>query len=303
MSVQGRSIELFFHDGDPDGITTATIPFQWTGHVLVTNRTQVFDALAETEATQPGVYLLVGERDDRTTLYVGETDELRKRINQHLKSGEKDWWERAILVSANGEPLNKAHSRYLESRIYHTAKRIGKVVLDNVQAPTESYLSKAATAHMEDFFSNLRLVLSALRFDFLTDQAKSKRIDESEPLHDNRTYFVLKTKEVMARARKESGKFIVEAGSDARFQWVGLKTENSTYGVLYRKLVDQAVIGDLNGKRVFLQAYEFTSVSAAASVVTGRPTSGTDAWFLEGDPTINYGTYEQNLAVQAEQYQ
>ena len=77
MIPQGRSIELFFHDGDPDGMTTATIPFQWTGHVLVTNRTQVFDALKEPETGQPGVYLMVGEKDGNLTLYVGETDEIR----------------------------------------------------------------------------------------------------------------------------------------------------------------------------------------------------------------------------------
>ena len=115
MTSLGRSIELFFHDGDPDGMTTATIPFQWTGHVLVTNRTQVFDALKEPEASQPGVYLLVGETEEGQTLYVGETDEIRTRINQHIKSGTKDWWERAIFVTAQGEPLNKAHARYLES--------------------------------------------------------------------------------------------------------------------------------------------------------------------------------------------
>ena len=169
MTTLGRSIELFFHDGNPDGMTTATIPFQWTGHVLVVNRTQVLDALKEPETSQPGIYLLVGERDGSETLYVGETGEIRARIRQHISEGKKDWWDKAIFVTAKGDPLNKAHSRFLEGRIYRIAKQVGKVVLENSNEPAESPLSKAATAHMDDFLRNLRLVLPALRFDFLTE--------------------------------------------------------------------------------------------------------------------------------------
>lgn len=301
MTPQGRSIELFFHDGDPDGMTTATIPFQWTGHVLVTNRTQVFDALKEPEAGQPGVYLLVGETDGGLTLYVGETDEIRTRITQHIKSGKKDWWERAIFVTAQGEPLNKAHARYLESRIYGLASRISKVALDNSNAPTASPLSKAAQAHMEDFLQNLRLVLPALRFDFLTEQAKPKNPIVSPELINSTVFFVLSTKEVTARARQEGGDFVVEEGSDARSKWVGSTTKDSTYGRLYASLVVQGIIGDLGGSRKFLQSYSFNSVSAAASVVTGRPTSGQGAWLLEDNTDKTYADYETERAEETEE--
>ncbi|MDE9450434.1 MULTISPECIES: GIY-YIG nuclease family protein [Paracoccaceae] len=301
MTSQGRSIELFFHDGDPDGMTTATIPFQWTGHVLVTNRTQVFDALKEPEASQPGIYLLVGETENGLTLYVGETDEIRTRINQHIKDASKDWWERAIFVTAQGEPLNKAHARYLESRIYGLASRISKVALANNKAPTESPLSKAALAHMEDFLKNLRLVLPALRFDFLTEQTKPKVATTSSEPENQPVFFVLSTKEVAARARQEGGDFVVEEGSDARSKWVGSTSKDSTYGRLYESLVSQGVIGDQDGARKFLQSYAFNSVSAAASVVTGRPTSGTGAWLLESDQTKNYGDYEAAKAEQTEE--
>jgi len=298
MKTSGRSIELFFHDGDPDGMTTATIPFQWTGHVLVTNRTQVFEAMKEPEASQPGIYLLVGEKDGAATLYIGETDEIRTRIKQHLAAGRKDWWDKGLFITAKGEPLNKAHARYLESRIYKLAKQIGKIALDNSQEPAESQLSKAATAHMEDFLNNLRLVLPALRFDFLTEQTKPKKDHGQEQTASEVTYFVLKTKEVSARAWKDGGDFVVEAGSDAREKWVGTTTKDGTYGRLYEQLVSQGVIvGAANG-RTFQENYAFNSVSAAASVVTGRQTSGTGAWLLESDQTVTFGAYEKALAEQ-----
>jgi len=106
---KGRSIELFFVDGTPDGMVTAAIPFQWSGHVLVTRRTQLKAALSREEATRPGVYLLVGEKEGQAILYVGETDELKTRVMNHASS--KEWWDTAIIISSDGEPLNKAHVR------------------------------------------------------------------------------------------------------------------------------------------------------------------------------------------------
>lgn len=151
---------------------------------------------------------------------------------------------------------------------------------------------------MEDFLKNLRLVLPALRFDFLTEQTKPKVATTSSEPENQPVLFVLSTREVTARARQEGGAFVVEEGSDARSEWVGSTTRDLTYGRLYELLVSQGVIGDKDGTRKFLQSYAFNSVSAAASVVTGRQTSGTGAWLLASDQTKKYGDYE---AAQAEQ--
>ncbi|WP_299296540.1 GIY-YIG nuclease family protein [uncultured Tateyamaria sp.] len=279
-------------------MTAATVPFQWTGHVLSTNRAQVFEALKEPETMSPGIYLLVGVKDGNDTIYVGETDEIRTRIKQHLQEGTKDWWERAIFVSAQGgEPLNKAHARYLEHRIFETAKSIKKVSLDNNKAPTASPLSKAAVAHMEDFLSNLRLVLPALRFDFLSNQSRQDNSEDSGNITEDKTYFVLTTKHVKARAHQNADAFVVEQGSEVRETWVGTTTKNSGYGRLYSELVKQGVIGWQGTRFVFLESYGFSSSSAAASVVTGRPASGTASWYLESDESQSFGEFEKAKAA------
>ncbi|MEJ0070345.1 MAG: hypothetical protein WDO24_18390 [Pseudomonadota bacterium] len=56
----GRSLELYYIDGRPDGMLTAEM-FNWTGHVLMAPRTQLAEALARAEAGYAGVYLLLGE--------------------------------------------------------------------------------------------------------------------------------------------------------------------------------------------------------------------------------------------------
>ena len=42
-NAQGRSLELFFIDGKPEGMLTAEV-FNWTGHILMTPRTQISEA-------------------------------------------------------------------------------------------------------------------------------------------------------------------------------------------------------------------------------------------------------------------
>lgn len=53
-------------------------------------------------------------------------------------------------------------------------------------------MNKAALAHMEDFLENLRLVLPALRFDFLTEQLPTTTI--AEPVLTDSSFVFLRWK-------------------------------------------------------------------------------------------------------------
>lgn len=290
MTIKGRSIELFFVDGTPDGMVTATIPFQWSGHVLVTQRTQLKEAISRPEALRTGVYLLIGDKDGERTAYIGETDELKTRLTQH--AGSKDWWETAILVTSGGEPLNKAHARYLEHRMLADAKKINKIALENGQSATSSPLSEAAKAHMEDFLENIYLVLPALRFDFFTEQTKDDSPAARGPVASDVVFFTFDVPKhgIKARARWEEGKFIVEAGSLAREKWLSAST-HTTYEELHQQLVDQGILTLQGSHRVFSKSYVFNSTSAAAAVVSGRPASGPKSWLVEHTQQT-YGDWE-----------
>lgn len=288
---KGRSIELFFVNGDPDGLITATIPFQWTGNVLVARRTQLDEALAREEANRPGAYLLVGEIDGKSSLYVGETDIIKDRIKTHAR--EKEWWDLTVLITSNGEPLNKAHVRYLENRLFEEANRIGKIAVDYGRSPSASQLSEAARAHMDDFMDNLLLVLPALGFDFYNqDVSEPQSTGDSEtPPPMARFSFTLPSQGISATARLEGGRFIVESGSEARERWVGKGSEASTYGKLYHELVEQEILKRQGDLRIFAKDFAFKSTSAAAAVVSGRPASGPVSWILAGS-TKSYADWE-----------
>ncbi|WP_417837692.1 GIY-YIG nuclease family protein, partial [Thalassospira tepidiphila] len=108
------SIRIFLADGTPEGLRVVE-KSNWTGRAVVANRSQLERALARSEMSQPGVYVLTGLTDDGAAkLYVGEADALGERIKQHVSG--KEFWTRAVAFTSTNEGLNKANVRYLESR-------------------------------------------------------------------------------------------------------------------------------------------------------------------------------------------
>lgn len=287
----GRSLELFFIDGKPDGMLTAEV-FNWTGHVLMAPRTQISEALKRNEARYTGVYLLFGERGGDPLAYIGEAEDVSYRIRNH--DTKKDWWNTAILITSAANNLNKAHVKYLESRLIEEARTVGKITLENGNTPARPGLSEAAQANMEAFLDYILMILPALRIDcFLKNIRPSSPATFRAAATDEAPLFELRTPKhgIRAAAKLENGEFIVQAGSIARRTWVGKGYESTTYGQLYEELVRMGVLADQGNQRVFNQNYAFKSPSAAAAVVNGRSTNGTTEWKLQGQ-TKTYKQWE-----------
>jgi len=159
---EGRSLELYYIDGRPDGMLTAEI-FNWTGHVLKTPRTQLGAALRRPESAYAGVYLLFGEQTGEARVYIGEGEDISARIKSH--DVNKDWWTSAALITTAGNKLNKAHARYLEARLIAEARKIARTQLDNGTNPVVPTLSEADTSKMEAFLEYLFFALPALGID------------------------------------------------------------------------------------------------------------------------------------------
>ncbi|MDJ0390270.1 GIY-YIG nuclease family protein [Roseomonas sp. E05] len=303
----GRSLELYYIDGRPDGMLTAEL-FNWTGHVLMAPRTQIAAALKRPEASYAGIYLLIGEQAGEPRAYVGEGEDISARIKAHDTA--KDWWTSAVLVTAAANKLNKAHVRYLEARLIAEARTIGRMPLDNATSPPLPSLSEADVAKMEAFLENLLIVLPAVRVDMFIQRARpaigggatlttSPRPAQAPAAAPVR--FTLETPKhgLKATAVLIDGEFVVEAGSLARDSWVGQNGQSASYAPLHAELVNAGILAPQGAVRVFTENYAFKSPSAAAAVINGRNTSGPAAWRLEGEG-ITYKEWEaKQLAAPA----
>jgi len=153
------TIRIFVVDGDPDGIRLID-RMNWTGVGVVFPRERWLTARSRNELSRTGVYILVGYKEgdeDLPTLYIGEGDAVRDRIDSHAQS--KEFWEHGYAFTTSNNGLNKAHVRWLERELIQQAKKAGRSKLDNGTAPPEPPLSEAERADSRAFLREILQVL------------------------------------------------------------------------------------------------------------------------------------------------
>ena len=284
--ANGRSLELYYIDGHADGMLTAEL-YNWTGHVLMTPRTQLSAALQRAEPKCTGVYLLLGDKEGVPCAYIGESDDVGARLKNH--DVKKDWWDKVVFITTAGNKLNKAHVRYIESRLIKEARLIGRVELDNGTTPPPPSLSEADIAKMQAFIANLLIVLPAVRVDMFVERTRPA---VKEPMgaaamtdlnrEGDAVRFVLESKKhkLTASAILDGGAFVVEKGSLARLQWESKAVLNHSYSDLHSQLKRTGILREDGDHCVFAENCLFQSPSAAAAVINGRPANGTIEWKL-----------------------
>ena len=139
----GRSINLFLLDGNPDGVIVGEL-YNWTGKTYKIPRNSLKELNTRSDLKKAGVYFLFGrDADDNLAIYIGEAEEVYKRLTQHL---EKDFWSEALIFISKDENLNKAHIKYLENRLHDIAKSTNRYKIDNYVVPTQSSISESDRA-------------------------------------------------------------------------------------------------------------------------------------------------------------
>ncbi|OOC50681.1 GIY-YIG nuclease family protein [Thioalkalivibrio versutus] len=302
---QGRSIRLFLVDGTPHGLLTAEI-MNWTGHVLSGQRTKLSELVKRPECGRTGVYFLVGPDPDnglRPLVYIGESDDVGMRLKQHNRpeeKGGKDFWEKACLVTSKDPNLTKAHVKYLESLLIQSAGEVGRCKLVNGTAHEYINLPESDRADMAFFLEQIRTILPVLGFDFLSEQRKTPSNEgPGEGGPESSPVFVMEIAShgVKARAQEVDGQFFVLSGSIAREKWV---SEHTSYRALYEQLKADGVLKvDESGKTRFSAEQAFSSPSAAAAIVSGRPANGRTSWCVEGSGQTYAAWQDQQVSAAA----
>ena len=291
--MSGKHIELFLVDGEPGGITTANIS-GWTGHILSGPRTALTRLLDREEAHRNGVYLLLGDDPDAIesiACYIGKTEDFSARFRQHDR--QKDWWNRAILVSSRDDSFNEGHWGYLEARLVEIANITKRCSLpDNTQTPQPRKLSEAQQSDAEVFLEQIRGVLPVLGVNILRSTHRSPERQTPPPDIDSPIFTLAAPKRgVKARARVVGYEFIMLEGSRVVGEWSNEGSTPSTrnsyrnYRDRHAKLVDDGSIAVEGMIGRLTRDVPFPSPSTAGSVAVGYSCNGRTAWRWTG------GTY------------
>lgn len=267
------SIRIFLADGSPDGLRIVE-KSNWTGRAIWCNRSQVERAFQRDEMSQPGVYLLTGITDDGLSqIYIGEADVLSDRIKQHLTG--KDFWTELVAFVSTNESLNKAHVRYLESRLISLAKEANQWLVENNTAPKLPPMSEMDRADAEGFLAEMLLILPLLGVDaFESASVQVSRSSQQSEEHSPELY--LHARGAYARGHEVANGFVVLKGSRARLTEV--PSIRKRIKNLRRQLIEQGVLKPEGDSLIFTQDFRFSSPSAAAGVLVGGESNGLTAW-------------------------
>lgn len=84
--VFGKRIQLFLVDGTPNGRWICELS-NWIGIAYKLPRNMIKESEKRSELASPGVYFLFGYDDvkDRPLIYIGEAEDIIKRLKQHLE--------------------------------------------------------------------------------------------------------------------------------------------------------------------------------------------------------------------------
>ena len=155
QSKYGKTIKLFLVDADPDGRMICELS-NWTGKAYRIPRGKVKDCADRPELKSTAVYILFGRPESSTEkprAYIGEAENIYSRLVQHV--AEKEFWNEAVVFISKDENLNKAHIKYLESRLHELATNAGRFHIQNGNTPTKSSISESDQAEMEEFIENI----------------------------------------------------------------------------------------------------------------------------------------------------
>lgn len=127
----------------------------WTGRGYFVSRDHWPEIRSRPELTVGGIYILIGYEIDELgaefpVAYVGQTDNLRKRIDQH---DSKEFWSKAVLFISTAGGLNRAHTTWLEWALIKEAADAKRCRLLNGVTPAEPSLIESEKADTRSFFN------------------------------------------------------------------------------------------------------------------------------------------------------
>ena len=274
--VRGKTISIYLPDGNPKGVKICEIPNSIIKAIQIP-RNLIKEAQDYENLEKVGIYFLFSEKDELSQFktYIGEAEDIKKRIKQH-DSPNKDYWNYVVCFVSGKDNLNKAHVRFLESFCYKEAEKSKRTELMNNCSPTRPNLSPSERDFSLQFFDEIKLILGTLGYPIFEKIKKAEKEEE---------VFYCKGKDAEAKGNLTEEGFVVYGGSKARLDDV----PSLNYAIKEYKeaLKRNGILKEVNNKLIFDEDLLMSSPSNAAAVVLGRPANGWIEWKNKDGKTLD----------------
>lgn len=269
-------ITILVTSGDPDGVRVVE-KSNWSGVGVVFARTDLASALSQ-HIDAPGVYVLLGDELDSAfegVVYVGEGEDVGKRLGSHQRDDAKEFWTSTVVFTSKDSALNKAHIRYLESRLIDLAHGARRVKVANSTRPSPPPMSAADLAEAEGYLAEMLAIFPVLGVSAFDRPA----VREVAGIR----YF-LTGPDAAGEGEDRNDGFLVFAGATARVAETSSLSE--PFSRLRRRLLETGVFA-LDGSVYRLtEDHLFNSPSTAAMALLSRNANGRTEWRDAGGVTL-----------------
>lgn len=175
--AKSKTIQIFLNDADINGIKIADLSNS-TARVYVIPREKIDFIQTRQDLMLPALYMLFD--DERTTVYIGESENFQNRVISHLVN--KSFWQWAVICVATGAGMDKADVKFLESHAVQKAIDINRFDVQNRTSPTKNHLHEFKLASVLDLFDDFELLVSTLGFNVF-EPLKDKTIKDIESIN------------------------------------------------------------------------------------------------------------------------
>lgn len=151
------SIQILVLNGKKDGIKIYNRPIDWSGEVITFPRSLVKDVKAYVPDSTNGVYVLWSKERSNYSVYVGKSDNIISRIQQHVDG--KDFWTDALIMISSNNILNSAHVGWIESNLVQKVKELSGHTVLNGNQPSDPNLNLQDKTLAETFLERLEEML------------------------------------------------------------------------------------------------------------------------------------------------
>lgn len=275
--MPSATIKIFLTHGDPKRLRTAELS-NWTGKAVAGPRSEFDSVLARDESQNSGVYFLTGVNPEtgKSAVYIGEAESIRDRVKGHL---DKDFWNNIVFFISKDENLTKAHIRYLEGRLIEQARQAGRSEVKNSQG-SGSRLPESDREDMEIFLEKIHQLLPVLGVEVLVPaKLNAVGITELETLS-------CEIKGLKATGHLTPNGIVVLVGSQAVLNERPSSQKYPWPMNMRQKLKEEGTLAVQADHLLFTQDMEFSSPSAAASVIHGGHANGLVAWKNKDGKTL-----------------
>ncbi len=212
------------------------------------------------------IYFLFDDSEDEKMVYIGQSVNGIKRIEEHVKG--KEFWSYAIMFVTDNNSFDKLAIDYLEYVFIQRFKQSSYVLTNKDLRPNKPNVSVYDLPNLEAFVEQIEFLLSA----------EGVAIEQSERDDSNIKYYY-PSKKHTAKLFVRDGKFILVAGSIIKRPPESSKDwKDKRHYVRGNEIVDNYVnnekVEEVDGQLVTQVNLAFSSPSAPAGLVTGQSENG-----------------------------